>query len=228
MHRALAFKELRETAWLAALAAACLMFFVVDIMGYEIHFERLQISSLHALQPSYGQPPPFLHPELPVLLATVGIPFALFLGFRQSLGESYRGLWQFLLHLPLARGSIIASKLAVGTGLLLAGLGVPLVVYAIWAAIPGTHASPFEWWMTGHAWRIVCGMTMAYLAAFLCGIRAARWHGSRLLPLVPAGAGLLFVCVTSWWPTAGWITIAVIDAALVAAVLRCTDERDYH
>src|SRR5262245_11996012 len=142
MHRALALKELRETGWLAALAAVCLMFFVLDVMGYEIQSERLRISSLQALHTSYGRPPPFLDPDLPGLLATVGIPFALLLGFRQSLGESYRGLWQFLLHLPLSRGSIIASKLAMGTALLLSGLGMPLAVYAIWAATPGTHASP--------------------------------------------------------------------------------------
>lgn len=228
MQRAIAIKELRETWWLAALAAVCLMFFVVELMGYEVDFERLRVQSLRSLQPSYGRPPPFLDPNLPGLIAAIGIPLALVLGFRQSFGESYRGLWQFLLHLPVSRSSIIASKLVPGTALLLAALGAPLAVYALWAATPATHASPFEWWMTGHAWRIVCAMSMAYLAAFLCGLRPARWHGSRLLPLVPAGVGLLFVCVASWWPAAAWGTIAVIDVLLLAAILRIVQERDFH
>ncbi len=42
--------------------------------------------------------------------------------------------------------------------------------------------------MTESAWRFCFGMPLLYLGAFLSGLRPARWYGTRLLPLVGAGA----------------------------------------
>jgi hypothetical protein len=69
--------------------------------------------------------------------------------------------------------------------LLLLSTGIPLLFFAFWAATPGTHAKPFEWWMMSSTWRLWFSATAFYLAAFLCGIRAARWWFSRLWPAVP-------------------------------------------
>ena len=83
-----------------------------------------------------------------------------------------------------------------GAGLYLAFSAVPILVYAWWAATPGTHAGPFEWSMTLPAWQLWLSITAIYLAAFLVGMRPARWIGSRLLPLVAVGLFVLLLQIS--------------------------------
>ena len=136
------------------------------------------------------------------------------LGLRQTVVESRRGTWLFLLHRPASLWRVLAAKLAVGGGLYLVCGAVAILSYAAWAAMPGKHASPFLWWMTARAWKAWGVIAIVYLAAFLAGIRPARWFGTRLLPLAAGGvlALLLMFCLCSgrcwalrcfcWWPPA--------------------------
>ena len=117
---------------------------------------------------------------------------AILLGFRQTVGESVHGTYQFLLHLPTSRRRVIGCKLAVGTVVYLVVAAVPLVCYSVWAAVPGTHASPFAWSMTLTSWQAWWSMTMLYFAAFLCGLRAAL---VRLAAVAPDRGHPPYVCV---------------------------------
>ena len=127
---------------------------------------------------------PFVGDNFVTMYVFIGAALAVTLGFRQSAWEPSQGTALYLLHLPLGRHTIFATKLMTGIGELLVCTLLPILVYATWAAMPGTHPGPFEWSMTGPAFRIWLLMPLVYLGAFASGIRPARWFGSRLLPLV--------------------------------------------
>ena len=66
-----------------------------------------------------------------------------------------------------------------------------------------------------------------YLAAFLSGVRPARWWGTRLLPLV--GGGVLYMILANvdwWWPVGFPLGIASV-ALFVAGIDYAVRVRDY-
>ena len=69
--------------------------------------------------------------------------------------------------------------------------------------MPGKHASPFFWWMTATAWEAWGVIAIVYLAAFLAGIRPARWFGTRLLPLAAGGVLAALLRLPMFWPLLG-------------------------
>ena len=100
------------------------------------------------------------------------------------------------------------------------------VLYAWWAAVPGHHPSPFEWSMTGRAWRLVFLMPLLYLGAFLSGLRPARWFGTRLLPLVAAAVFLLLLNILPWW-LLSFLLAVLLYGMLAANVCYVARTRDY-
>jgi len=228
MFRAIALKELREVrgiAILVFLAAAYLM------------INRDKASFFPAGSIFYRLPEatiPFVTDGIMQGLTLLAGVATIAIGLRQTLGESIRGTYVFLYHRPVGRGRLIGVKLLVGMAVYLAATGVPLLGYAIWAATPGTHPSPFFWSMTLPAWLTWFSMTILYFGAFLSGVRPGRWFGSRLLPLMAAAAVLLFLSMIegSPWPQ-DWMrlcrlaAVAAGDAAMVAIILFVVDTRDY-
>jgi hypothetical protein len=104
------------------------------------------------------------------------------------------------------------------------------VLYAAWAARPGTHPAPFEWSMTDEAWRECSALTAVYLATFLTMLRPARWWGTRLLPVAAAffwlsQRGWLGVWLWPWWREIG--AVVLIDLVLVSCLLLVVREREY-
>jgi hypothetical protein len=227
MYRALAFKELRETAWIGALVFGTLLLVVLDQMGYFSFWGLLFLSESQKRQPFSPHKIPFIHNNLQLGVAIAAAAGATALGFRQMLGESVRGTWLFLLHRPISRAHVMLTKLAAGGALLLLASALPVLILALWAASPGTHASPFVWDMTAHVFRDCFAATALYLAACLCGLRPARWYGTRLLPLIPAALVMMWVYITVWWPMSGWIVVAVVDIAYLAALLDAVQSREY-
>jgi hypothetical protein len=218
--KALALKELREVFGIAAAALGAYLALTANVMGAKV-FDWVPI------MPRGPEPVPFAGGGFADFFALVSFAFALALGFRQSAWESARGTYLFLLHRPLGRGRIFLTKLAVGAGVLLACGGVPVVVYAAWAALPGHHAGPFAWSMTGPVWRLLFLMPLVYLGAFLSGLRPARWYGTRLLPL--AAAVLLLVALSAmphWWRL-GLPAALVLAGLLVANICYVARVRDY-
>jgi hypothetical protein len=221
MLKTLALKELRETIGLAAVALILSLGFVAGGMGVRLlPFTSGRSGAI-----------PFIDDPLLFPLGLIAGVLAVALGFRQTAWESAFGTDQFLLHRPVSRLEMVGMKLLVGVVVLVAFSYLPILVYAWWAATPGTHASPFEWSMTWPFWRMPLLMTVVYLGSFLSGIRPARWVGTRLAPF--AGAGFLaFVLMTvPWWSiwwSLGWTVATVLLAALlIVAILFAVRVRDF-
>jgi hypothetical protein len=219
MLKALVLKELRETGWIAAVALVAHLSFVAMFAGYPVvpFWSGRNIEVV-----------PFVDGSFLTTFCFVSVALAVALGLRQTAVESGRGTWLFLLHRPAGMRRVFLAKFAVGGGLyLLSGL-IAILAYAAWAGLPGKHASPFFWWMTANAWIAWGVITIIYLAAFLAGIRPARWFGTRLLPLAGAGPlAMALVFVISLWPLLGIAALCLIVAYLVGLVLFTARNRDF-
>ncbi len=219
-------KELRETRMFAVLALGLYLVYLSKLTG---HWGRL-LSAFFAWVPGMNAEPPdvpFVEGPFVTILFLIGAALAITLGFRQSAWEPSQGTAQYLLHLPLTRRTIFLTKLTTGISLLLGCTLLPILVYAIWAAMPATHAGPFEWSMTGTAFQVWLLMPLAYLGAFASGIRPARWFGSRLLPLFSVAlAGSILAVVAQWWPIALPLLV-LVAAVLVSDILWEVETRDF-
>lgn len=218
--RALAWKELREVFGITAIALAFYLSLAVNAMGARV-FDWVPG------MPAGTTAVPFVGGSFTAFFTFISVVFAAALGFRQSAWESSRGTFLFLLHRPLRRETIFLVKLATGVGVLLFCASLPIVVYGAWAAVPGHHASPFEWSMTESIWRLTFLLPLLYLGAFLSGLRPARWFGTRLLPLVAALVFLILLDVMPWWWSVGLPLALVLYALLVSNVCFVGQARDY-
>ena len=81
------------------------------------------------------------------------------------------------------------------------------------------------WSMTATSWLSWLAMTTVYAAAFLTGLRDARWIGSRLFPLVSVVLPLIIITETSW--TIGLLIVVCADVLLVGAILWVGFDREY-
>jgi len=219
-------KELRETRVFAALALGLYFIYLSKLTGL---WGRL-LDSIFAWVPGMSAEPPdvpFVQGTFVTILFCIGAALAITLGFRQSAWEPSQGTAQYLLHLPLRRRAIFLTKLTTGIGLLLGCTLLPILIYGTWAAMPATHAGPFEWSMTGPAFLVWLLMPLVYLGAFASGIRPARWFGSRLLPLLSVAlAGSILGVVAHWLP----ITLPLlflVAAVLVSDILWEVETRDF-
>jgi len=217
MLKALALKELRETIGIAAVALVLFAYFVIVAIGV----------TLLPLDYAYEDSIPFVAGPVKTNFTLVAGLLAIALGFRQTAWETAFGTTQFLLHRPVARWRLVGVKLAVGAVVLMLSSALPILVYAFWAATPGTHASPFEWSMTVPFWQVPVVMTIVYLGSFLSGIRPARWVGTRLAPLASA-VFLAFVvtllpCAWVW----SFLLVLAVDGLLITSVFFAIQTRDF-
>ncbi len=223
---ALIAKELRETRALTALAVA---FYFILVSGVTKIQSRV-FTPLFGWIPGMSVDPdtiPFVSDEFGTTYCFIGAALAIALGFRQSAWEPSQGTALYLLHLPVGRRRIFLIKLMTGIGLLFVCTLIPIVSYAAWAATPGTHASPFEWSMTGSAFRIWLILPLVYLGAFASGIRPARWFGSRLLPLLAVAFPAVFCFAIAPWWLIGLPLLLLVMAALVSDILWEAATRDF-
>ena len=217
MLKALVYKELRETGWIALIALLAYAGFAVTCAGHQVL--PMFGAENHGVQ--------FLGGSFSGSMGMVSFCFVISLAIRQTTVESSRGTWLFLLHRPLSRAWIVAMKLAVGLGLYLGCSAATILAYAAWAAQPGRHPSPFYWWMTADVWENWAILTLLYFGMFLTGIRPARWFGTRLLPLVAMMAISLFV---GGFPGCRGLRLAIvvlIGAAMASIILYVAQTRDY-
>ena len=221
MLRAMVSKELRELLPVAAFAVVVYLW-----LGF-----GQPASPPWPLQvlPIWGRAEdfPFLSGEFLGSFAVVSGVFAVALGLRQTVSESARGTWLLLLHRPAGRCRLVGMKLVVGAAVYLACAAAAILLYAWWAATPGTHASPFQWWMTAPVWQLGISMVVVYFGGFLSGIRPGRWIGTRLLPLAAAGLLVFFIqAAPQWWPL-GLAAVALSAALLAVLIFFVASERDY-
>ena len=174
MLKALVLKELRETAGLAALGVLACAYALAALTG-------MQLLSWQP-NPIYEVHVPFVDDKVLGFLAAIGSLLAVGLGLKQSAWESWQGTYIFLLHRPASRRAMFGTKLAVGAGLLLLVTGGMVLLYALWAARPGHHPSPFLWSMTIGAWRVWLSLPLLYLG------RVSQWHPAGAVVWLATGA----------------------------------------
>jgi ABC-type transport system involved in multi-copper enzyme maturation permease subunit len=219
-------KELREARAFAALSLVLSLVYVSQLTGKGVRlFNGLMGDFLGlTMEPSEV---PFVQDNFVFISLLIGVALAIALGFRQSAWEPSQGTALYLLHLPLPRRTLFLTKLITGIGLLLACSLLPILAYATWAAVPRTHPGPFEWSMTGPAFRIWLLLPLVYLGAFASGIRPARWFGSRLLPLGSVAIAAIFLYAVPHWWLIGVPLLVLVAAVLVADILGETERRDF-
>ena len=170
MLKAMVRKELRELLPIALLGIAVNMYFTLGAMKMPIGYPINDPNEI----PFDGQ--------FPVTIMLLGILTSIVIGLWQNIREETFGTFPFLLHRPISRGRIFVIKVFVGSVVSLATAFLPMFIYALWAATPGTHASPFYWDMTIWAFAVTLFSPIVYAGAFLASLRPGFWWGSRLLP----------------------------------------------
>src|ERR1043165_6258983 len=131
MTRALAYKEFRETLPIAAVGLACLLLVALDAMEYS-PLPDLFGGRYSGVIPFVG----YLEQFFGRFNMAAGA-FALALGFWHSLGDFWGEAHLFVLHRPVNRRAIYATKLVVGLTMYLLCGAAPILLYAGWAATPG-------------------------------------------------------------------------------------------
>jgi len=222
MLRTLAQKELRETILIALAALVVYAYLVTTGIGLDL-VPYFYLPGFYPDQRAI----PFVGGVFSGMFVLVSAGFAIALGLRQSVGESIRDTFVFLLHRPVRRERLIAVKLVTGAVLYLACAGLPILMYAWWAATPRTHASPFSWSMTLFTWQAWVSLTAVYLGAFLSGIRPGRWIGTRLWPLAAAGGLAWRIQVLPLWWVFGLGAVVMMNVVLTANILFVARTRDY-
>lgn len=213
----LAWKEAREIAPIVAWAL------LIQFCLAAVPAESLWIDILVSYR-THGAIP-FLSDTLSSMFLWVAGVAAIVLGLWQTVWESSRGTFQFLLHRPASWRALFGCKLCVGMGICLAVAILPTLCYALWAATPGTHASPFSWSMTAWAWQAILAMPLLYLGAFLSGLRPARLFGSRFFPL--AAALVTFALMLALPGTIALPLTLTLELIFVAVILFVGQTRDY-
>ena len=216
MWKALAIKELRESAGPAALAILAVIYSLSGLTGM-------------GLLPWQSRSPnsyPFVNDELWFYLWLCCGGLALALGFRQTAWEIGQGTLYFLLHRPISRSLVFVSKLIVGlTSVLLISAGF-ILIYAWWAASPAHIPAPFEWSMTVQAWQAWVAVPLLYFGAFLSGIRPGKWFGTRLVPLVTGICVAALASYAPWW----WLSLSISLGAIAIfciSIFYYAEQRDY-
>ncbi len=157
MNRAIAIKELRETVGIAAIGLVLYAAIVSSQLGLNLFW----------LVPGVEvyQEVPFAGGIFAGHFGIVSCVLAIALGLRQSAWEGMRGTYLFLLHRPASRGKILTAKVLTGLALLQLTAALPVLLYAVWASFPNTHASPFQWSMTESSWSAWLALPVVYLGA---------------------------------------------------------------
>jgi ABC-type transport system involved in multi-copper enzyme maturation permease subunit len=215
MLKALVWKEARELAPLVALAI------VAELLFY------FPTGMFFGSYSNYSNQIPFVSSSLQNWLLIVGGVTGVILGFWQTAGELLRGTFLFLLHRSVDRAAVFAAKLAVGVALTLLIVGVPILGYALWAATPGTHASPFFWSMTTATWLLWFRLPLFYLGAYLSGLRPGRWWGSRALPLAATPLLFMLLLVIDSWPAVSLGLTLLLELCYLLAIFHVAATRDY-
>ncbi len=206
MLKSILWKEFREALPLAAIALATeglLLGFVTQLT-----------------EPS---PHPFIvFPFLYIL----GFLFPIVLGVWQVSREALGNQYQFLLHRPMNRGTILGTKLLFGAFLSLIVIVIPLLLFTLW--VRRQHFGPGE---PIDMFPFCCNLFLLYVAAFLSALRPGLWYGSKFLPLM--AAILLFIVlqttgdVSAWWFDAAMVAAMPLVMCYLASIFYVARTRDF-
>lgn len=221
MFRAMALKELREVRGVALIGLAILGLLIYSCLG--------QWTEDASRRAGFGQTydvAPFVSERFPPQFAFLCSMLAIALGLRQTLGESISGTYPFLFHRAATRRWLMGMKIFWGAATYVACGGAALLVYSLWAAVPGHHDSPFFWSMSLPCWGILLTLSVLYFGAFLSGLRPARWFGSRLFPVFAAIAVAVLAENGIWHGGLRMIFVVMADVLMIACILFVAKNRD--
>ena len=125
------------------------------------------------------------------------------MGLLQILPEQRRDQWAFLVHRPATPGVLFWGKTIAGLSLYLIAVLIPFLATAVWAAVPGHLAAPFDARLLLPGLASVFAGGVAYFGAMITALRPARWYGARALPVLAA-------LVTAFLPTAGGTEFVIV------------------
>jgi ABC-type transport system involved in multi-copper enzyme maturation permease subunit len=227
MLKTIAWKEVRELLPFIALTLLAEVYFVCNATGTRLG----ALSDINVMRNLSYNTIPFIDDFSCTLILFIGGCFAVVVALWQTMWETSRGTFLFLLHRSITRNAVISTKLAVGVVLSLLVCGVPLLYYALWAATPGSHDSPFAWSMTTDDWFTLSLIPTVYLGAFISGLRSAHWFASRFFPIFAASI-VVILCQAAWaslptWRIAVVVVSIAIEVAAVYVVLYLAKVRDY-
>ena len=151
MFRALFLKELREAWWLGLLPLAMMLYYsaVEAEFGLTPDF---RLGFRHVTRPDDPHAMPLASGSFPLSALLWGCLLAGALGLWQTFRESQARTWHFLFHRPVDRLMILRAKMLAALLVFFVAIAVPAVMLCVWAAMPGTHASPFRWSLTHRVW----------------------------------------------------------------------------
>lgn len=224
-------KELRATAWVVALGAVVLAWFVSEMMGSS------SSNSFRGWFPMHEGQHPFVSPGWLLWWGFLSAGFAGGLGLVMSLNESARGMWAFVLFRPISRRRFVGTKLLLGSVLSLLVVGIPAFVFLWWSSLLGNLPIPFDWSFAQPACESMGWSVVVFLGGFLSGLRPASWWWSRLWPLGATVVLGLWLWLSSFdtslpdllvpSPLQFWIVCVVTSALLVSSILHVVEERDF-
>ena len=153
--------------------------------------------------------PPLADTRLLWRLLVTGGAFAAALGLMQTLGESAKDTYPFLLHRPPSRLRLLMGKVCAGAALYSVCMLAPLAGLVCWASRPGVYCGPFEPAMVLPGLMVVACGFLFYLGGILVGLTPGRWYGAR-----PAG---LVACVMAVYAACPAFAPLPIGAAVLLA-----------
>lgn len=190
-------RELRENAkWAAVICGMVILYFIHEMRDAEPDFLTDVQAGTIILGPLAG----------------------LLIGVVQTLFETRADNWAFTVHRPVDRLHGFVAKCAAGLLLLYAALGLPCLLVAAWAAVPGNLAMPFQWRML---WPLLVdglGAGCFYFTGMVLTLRRARWLGSRVLVvgLALGTAGLTSLAIERLWTAVLILVVAQLVMAVAA------------
>ncbi|MCM2374816.1 hypothetical protein [Aporhodopirellula aestuarii] len=168
--RPLIWKELRENVrWIP------IGLFVITAICWMVHPTRVGNNALLAT-------------ELVTHFAIVTPFLAFALGVVQSYRDLQPAAGAYLNHRSVTSSDVFFSKTIAGFSLYAVAILLPVLGLAMWVGYQGL------WWTPMRAAQVVPAMVFAFIAfalhpaAMLMMARGASWWGTRLFPIVPAGA----------------------------------------
>jgi hypothetical protein len=229
MLKSLVWKEFRELLPISALAIAAEIVLIGALVA-----ER-------AYRGGYLVEPHTEAESVWSLLYIVALIYPIAAGLWQVWRENTNGNFQFFLHRPVSRNTLMGVKLICGATACAFVIGVPVICFATWIDSVVFHSQ--RTWITNSAVRLCFGIGPLYFGAFLSVLRPARWYGSMFFPLW-VGIGVFIIAqmiasTSTWlgealWTTGStwlWIFALALGPAVIIgfipAILYVANQRDY-
>lgn len=228
MFRALFLKEFREVWWTGPLALLPMLYSVAKEVDFGSRTSGSGYTFLRVTETYVLHTPPLIDGGFARSILLCGSLLAGFLGLWQTFRETQSRTWHFLLYRPVQRSHIFRAKAAAAATVFGFAIILPALAVLIWAATPGTHASPFHWTLASPVCYAIAVGPVIYLAALFVGLRRSHLLGSRWWPLI--GVVTLFALLPNSLPhhfTLGiWLMLLIASGFLTATIqdeLRLTD-----